>query len=116
MGSRIYVGNIPFTTTEAELRAAFSEGGRTVRDVKIMTDAQTGRSRGFAFVTMGSDQEAATAAQEPPGSSTGGRPRRVNEAEDRPGFGGNRGGGGGGGGARRGGYGGGGGGNRREDY
>jgi len=115
MGSRLYVGNIPFTTTEAELRAAFSEGGRTVRDVKIMTDAQTGRSRGFAFVTMGSDQEAATAAQELNGSSMGGRPIRVNEAEDRPGFGGNRGGGGGGG-ARRGGYGGGGGGNRREDY
>ena len=114
MGSRLYIGNLPFTTTEEELRTLFSNGGRTVRDVKIMVDRETGRSRGFGFVTMGSDSEAQQAAQAMNGQNVGGRAIRVNEAEDRPGFAGG-GGGGGGGGRRFEGGGGGGGGYRGGD-
>jgi cold-inducible RNA-binding protein len=113
MGSRLYVGNLPFTTTEEELRTLFSNGGRTVRDVKIMVDRETGRSRGFGFVTMSSDAEAAATAQAMNGQSIGGRAIRVNEAEDRPGFSREGGGGGGGGRGRYEGGGGGGGGFRR---
>ena len=58
MGSKLYVGNIPFNATEEDLRRIFSEGGRRVVEVQIMADRFTGRSRGFAFVTMSSDQEA----------------------------------------------------------
>ncbi|MFN0206044.1 MAG: RNA recognition motif domain-containing protein [Planctomycetota bacterium] len=136
MGAKLYVGNIPFNATEEDLRRIFSEGGRNVAEVQIMSDRFTGRSRGFAFVTMGSDQEAFDAAQALNGAMLGGRPMRINEARehvpfqrpeggggggdfhDRPHRGGgggfNRGGGGGGGGYRGGRreYGGGGGGGR----
>jgi RNA recognition motif-containing protein len=117
MGSKLYVGNIPFNATEEDLRRVFSEGGRRVTDVQIMQDRFTGRSRGFAFVTMGSDQEATDAAAALNGANMGGRPMRVNEAQDRPGFQRGPGGGGGeggGGGFRRGG--GGGGGGRRDEH
>ncbi|MBL8694238.1 MAG: RNA-binding protein [Planctomycetes bacterium] len=115
MGSRLYVGNLPFSTTEADLRGFFSEGGRTVVDVKIMTDRETGRSRGFGFVTMSTPEEAADVMQTKNGQNMGGRPLRVTEAEDRPPRGGGFGGGGGGGfrGGDRGGFGGGGGGGFR---
>lgn len=86
MGSKLYVGNIPFTATEEDIRKMFSEGGRRVTAVQVMMDRVTGRSRGFAFVTMASDQEAADAAAALNGFSLGGRPMRVNEAQDRPGF------------------------------
>lgn len=95
MGKRIYVGNIPFNTTEEELNELFSAHG-TVESVKIITDRETGRSRGFAFVEMdASGADAAIGALD--GKDMGGRPLRVNEARERE----QRGGGGGRGGGRR---------------
>ncbi len=103
--SKLYVGNMSFKTTEDELRDAFAEFG-SVTDVYVAVDKMTGRPRGFAFVTMGTDEEAAKAAEGMNGRDLGGRALTVNEArpkEDRP-----RGGGFGGGGGGRGGFGGGG--------
>ncbi|MBM4383674.1 MAG: RNA-binding protein [Deltaproteobacteria bacterium] len=111
MAKKLYVGNIPFTTTEADLRAMFETHG-AVTSVKVITDRETGRSRGFAFVEMDDATAAQNAIRALDGSQMGGRSLRVNEAQDRRegggGGGGGRGGYGGGGG--RGGYGGGGGG------
>jgi RNA recognition motif-containing protein len=113
--SKLYVGNMSFKTTEDELRQAFGQFG-SVTDVYVAMDKMTGRPRGFAFVTMGTAEEAKTAAEKLNGVDLGGRTLTVNEArpkEERPagGFGGGgRGfGGGGGGGGRgdRGGFGGG---------
>jgi len=104
MGQRLYVGNLPFNATAEDVRSAFAGVGE-VSDVHLVTDRETGRARGFAFVTMGSDEAAQSAISQLNGALLGGRPLRVNEAEDRP-----RGGGGGGG---RGGFGGGGGGGRK---
>jgi RNA recognition motif-containing protein len=123
MGTRLYVGNLSFQTTEDSLRAAFEGDGRQVTDVKIMLDRDTGRSRGFAFVEMATEQDAQGAIQAMNGADVDGRPLRVNEAQPRQeggrgGFGGGGGGGGGrggysgGGGGGRGGFGGGGGGGR----
>jgi cold-inducible RNA-binding protein len=92
MGNRLYVGNLAFQTTEAEVQNAFSQVG-TVTEVKLVLDRDTGRSRGFAFVSMGSDEEARRAIAEMNGRNLDGRDLRVNEAEERQ-----RGGGGGGGG------------------
>jgi RNA recognition motif-containing protein len=109
--SKLYVGNLSFKTTEDELRSAFGQFG-SVTDVYVAMDKMTGRPRGFAFVTMGTDDEAKAAAEKMNGTDLGGRQLTVNEArpkEERPagGFGGGgRGFGGGGGG--RGGFGGGG--------
>jgi RNA recognition motif-containing protein len=116
MGTKLYVGNLNFSTTEEALRVAFSEGGRTVKSVAILTNPETGRSRGFGFVEMGSDQDAQSAIQALDGVELDGRPLKVNEARERaPGGGGGGGrggfGGGGGGGGGRG-FGGGGGGGR----
>ncbi len=110
MGTKLYVGNLNFKTTENALRAAFENGGRKVTEVAIVSDKMTGRPRGFAFVRMGSPEDAAAAIQELNGADLDGRPLRVNEAEDRPPQRGGGGFGGGGGGGGRGGYGGGGGG------
>jgi len=111
MGNRLYVGNLAFSTTEDIIQGAFEQCG-DVAEVKLVLDRETGRSRGFAFVTMGSSDAAQKAIQQMDGSMLDGRPLRVNEAEERRersgGGGGGFGGGGGGGG--RGGYGGGGGG------
>jgi len=93
--AKIYVGNLPFTTTDAELRALFSQHG-TVETVSLPTDRDTGRPRGFAFVEM-NQADASRAIQNLNGKDMGGRPLRVNEAEDRPRSGGARAGGGGGG-------------------
>jgi len=106
MGSKLYVGNLNYTTTEDALRAAFAAEGRTVREVAIPSDRDTGRPRGFAFVTMGSDADAKAAIVALDGKDLDGRSLKVNEAQDRP----QRSGGGGGG------FGGGGGGGRRRDY
>jgi RNA recognition motif-containing protein len=93
MGNRLYVGNLNFNTTADTIRELFAPLGE-VTDVHVVMDRDTGRPRGFAFVTMGSDAEAQKAIQEINGKNVDGRPLRVNEAEERP----NRGGGGGGGG------------------
>jgi RNA recognition motif-containing protein len=107
MNTRLYVGNLSFNTTADGVRTAFEQFG-TVSDVHLVTDRETGRARGFAFVTMGTPDEAAKAMQAMDGKTLDGRPLRVNEAEQRQQRGG--GGGGGGGGYRGGGGGGGGGG------
>ena len=113
--SKLYVGNMSFKTTEDELRQAFGQFG-SVTDVYVAMDKMTGRPRGFAFVTMGTAEEAKAAAEKLNGVDLGGRTLTVNEArpkEERTGgFGGGGGrgfGGGGGGGGRgdRGGFGGG---------
>jgi RNA recognition motif-containing protein len=110
MSKRLYVGNLPFRATSEELRESFSAFG-TVTDVHVMTDRETGRSRGFGFVTMSTDEEAVNAMGGMNGALFAGRPLRVNEAEERaPRAGGFGGGGGGGGAPRAGGFGGGGGG------
>jgi RNA recognition motif-containing protein len=92
MGNRLYVGNLSFQATSETLREAFAACGE-VTDVHIVQDRDSGQSRGFAFVTMGSASEAAKAISSLDGTDLGGRSLRVNEAEERQ----NRGGGGGGG-------------------
>ncbi|HTL36578.1 MAG TPA: RNA-binding protein [Kofleriaceae bacterium] len=115
MNTRLYVGNLSFNTSADGVRTAFEQFG-TVSDVHLVTDRETGRARGFAFVTMGTADEAAKAIQGMDGKTLDGRALRVNEAEERQqrgggGGGGYRGGGGGGGGGG-GDWGGGGGGDR----
>jgi RNA recognition motif-containing protein len=114
MGTKLYVGNLSFNTTENELQELFSSAG-AVQEVMLMQDKFTGKSRGFAFVTMGSDQDAQNAISKLNGQTVEGRPLTVNEArprESRPPGGGGGGGRGYGGGGGGGGYGGGGGGRR----
>ncbi|MCW1914977.1 RNA-binding protein [Luteolibacter sp. GHJ8] len=113
--SKMYVGNLPFSASEDELREAFGQFG-PVSEVSLVMDRETGRPRGFAFVTMGTKEAMEAAIRGLDGKDFGGRNLTVNEArprEERPSFGGGgdrRGGGGGGyGGDRRGGGGGGGG-------
>mgnify|MGYP001424659964 CR=1 FL=1 len=103
MGNRLYVGNLSFNATSESVREWFASCG-TVTDVHVVTDRETGRSRGFAFVTMSTDAEAQKAISETNGAMMDGRSLRVNEAEERPNRGGGGGGGFGGGGGRRGGH------------
>jgi RNA recognition motif-containing protein len=121
MGTKLYVGNLPYTTTSQELNEMFAPHG-AVKSADVIMDRETGRSKGFGFVEMSTDEEAKAAITALNGQKVGGRPLTVNEAkprEERPGgfgggrggFGGGRSGGGGGfGGGGGGGYGGGGGG------
>ncbi len=95
MGSRIYVGNLPFSATEDAVRDLFSQDGRAVTEVKLITDRDTGRPRGFGFVEMSSSQEAEAAISALNGFSMDGRDLTVNEAKERSSGGGGRGGGGG---------------------
>ncbi|EYF07681.1 RNA recognition motif domain-containing protein [Chondromyces apiculatus] len=118
MANRLYVGNLSYNTRQETLEAAFAAVGE-VREVAMPTDRETGQPRGFAFVTMGSAQDATTAIEQLNGMMLDGRSLRVNEAQERPqgGGGGGRGfGGGGGGGGGRGGFGGGGGGGGRGGF
>jgi len=116
---KIFVGNLDFQATEEAVRGLFEQYGQ-VSSAHIMTDRDTGRSRGFAFVEMDNEAEAEQAITALNGFTMGGRALNVNEARPKPdrGFGGGPGGGGGGrpggGGGRRPGGGGGGGGGRRE--
>ena len=103
MGSRLYVGNLPFSADEDQVRQLFGQNDRTVVEVRLITDRDTGRPRGFGFVEMGSDEDAQGAISELNGYSMDGRPLTVNEARERTGGGGG-GGGRGGGGGFRGGY------------
>ena len=118
MGNKLYVGNLPYTVRDGDLEQSFGEFG-SVTSAKVMMERDTGRSKGFGFVEMGSDAEAQAAIEDMNGQSLGGRSITVNEArpmEPRPprsgggGYGGGdrSGGGGYGGGDRSGGYGGGG--------
>ena len=110
MGNKLYVGNLPYQMRDSDLEQAFSQFGQ-VTSAKVMMERETGRSKGFGFVEMGSDAEAQAAINGMNGQPLGGRSIVVNEArpmENRPRTGGYGGGGGGGGG-----YGGGGGGGGR---
>lgn len=84
MKTRLYVGNLPFTASEAELRTLFEQHG-TVDRVDVITDRETGRPRGFAFVEMADDAGAVAATRGLNGYSVGGRALRVDEASDRGG-------------------------------
>ena len=83
MGSKLYVGNLSYNTSEDSLRDAFSAGGRNVKDVVILYDRDTGRSRGFGFVEMSSEEDAQAAMQEMDGVELDGRALRVSEARER---------------------------------
>jgi RNA recognition motif-containing protein len=96
LGNKLYVGNLSFDTTEADLRTLFEQHG-AIESVKVITDRDTGRPRGFAFVEMKDGSGAQKAKQALNGRDVGGRNIRVDEAQDRPS-------GGGGGGAGRGRY------------
>lgn len=114
MGNKLYVGNLPYSVRDSDLEQAFGQFG-SVTSAKVMMERDTGRSKGFGFVEMGSDAEAQAAINGMNGQPLGGRSVVVNEArpmENRPRTGGYGGGGGGGygGGGGGGGYGGGGGG------
>jgi len=122
MSKKLYVGNLAFQTTSQDLQQLFGQAG-TVESASVIEDRDTGQSKGFAFVEMSTQEEAAAAIEQFNGKEVAGRALKVNEArprESRPGggggggrgFGGNRGGGGGFGGNRGGG---GGGGNRRSE-
>jgi len=94
MGSRLYVGNLPFSADEDQVRELFGQDGREVAEVKLITDRDTGRPRGFGFVEMGNSEDADSAISALNGFSMDGRPLTVNEARERSS--GGRGGGGGG--------------------
>ncbi|HEY2584764.1 MAG TPA: RNA-binding protein, partial [Tepidisphaeraceae bacterium] len=121
MGNKLYVGNLSYGTTSSDLEQLFGQHG-TVQSAEVIADRETGRSKGFGFVQMGSDEEAQAAIAALNGQEHDGRALTVNEAkprEDRPrggGGGGGYGGGGGGGGRRGGGGGYGGGGGGRGGY
>ena len=102
MSTRLYVGNLSFNTTDETIRQQFGALG-PVTAVHVVTDRDTGRPRGFAFVTMGSPADAQRAISELNGAMLDGRPLRVNEAEERQSRGGGGGGRPGGGGGRSGG-------------
>jgi len=107
MGKKLYVGNLSYETSQADLEGLFGAHG-TVESAQIINDRDTGRSKGFAFVEMSSDDEAQSAMTALNGQDCSGRALKVNEAKPRE----SGGGGGGGGGGYRGGGGGGGGGGR----
>lgn len=114
MGKKLYVGNLSYDMDSTGLESLFSQHG-TVQSAQIITDRETGRSKGFGFVEMSTDDEANAAIEALNGQQNNGRSLTVNEAKPKTGGGGGgggRGGYGGGGGGGRGGYGGGGGGGR----
>jgi cold-inducible RNA-binding protein len=82
LSNKIYIGNLPFTTTEDELRTVFERHG-TVDTVNVIMDRETGRARGFAFVEMSEPRSAQDAISALDGTDLGGRSLRVNEAQDR---------------------------------
>ncbi|HXV76753.1 MAG TPA: RNA-binding protein [Candidatus Polarisedimenticolaceae bacterium] len=90
MGTRLFVGNLPFTADEDEVRSLFEQNDRTVSEVKLITDRDTGRPRGFGFVEMGSTEDADQAIRELNGYELNGRQLNVNEARERNGGGGGR--------------------------
>jgi RNA recognition motif-containing protein len=111
MGKKVYVGNLSYDIDDSGLNALLAPFG-TVVSAQVIMDRETGRAKGFGFVEMGTDQEAAAAIAALNGKEVEGRALKVNEARPKTEGGGGRGGFGGGGGGGRGGYGGGGGGGR----
>lgn len=99
MGKKLYVGNLSWHTTDEGLRQAFERFG-SVTDARVVTDRETGRSRGFGFVTFAQDDDAASAVSGMDGAQLDGRPIKVSEAKDNGFRGGSRSGGYGGGGGR----------------
>lgn len=91
MSNRLYVGNLSFHSTEDSLTEAFGQDARKVNSVSIMTDRDTGQSRGFAFVEMATEEDAQAAIQAMDGKDLDGRTLRVNEAQERKSGGGSRG-------------------------
>ena len=112
MGNRVYIGNMSWDTTEDSLTAALTEGGRSVKEVHIVMDRDSGRPRGFAFAEFANEADAQSAIADLDGKDLDGRALKVNEAQERKTGGGGGGGRGGGGG----GYGGGGGGGGRDRW
>ena len=100
MGKKLYVGNLPFSATEDELREIFERHGK-VDSVSVITDRETGRARGFGFVEMAEASAAADAIRALDGTQMGGRALKVNEAQDKRSGGGGGGGRSGGGGFQR---------------
>jgi RNA recognition motif-containing protein len=100
MGRKLYVGNLPYETGETELQDLFAQAG-AVETVKVMRDMATGRARGFAFVEMGTDEEAQKAITQLNEHQLGGRSLTVNEARPKPAYSGGGGGGFGGGDSHR---------------
>lgn len=94
MGKKLYIGNLAFGTTQRDLEDLFAGAG-TCESAAVITDRETGQSRGFGFVEMSSNEEAQSAIQKFDGTELNGRALKVNEAREREGGGGNRGGGGG---------------------
>ena len=88
MGTRLYVGNLPFSADEMAVRSLFEQNERKVEEVKLITDRETGRPRGFGFVEMGNDQDADNAIRDLNGHEMDGRQLNVNEARERTGGGG----------------------------
>jgi len=101
MGTRLYVGNLPFSADEDQVRELFERDNRQVEEVKLITDRDTGRPRGFGFVEMASSEDADKAISALNGFQLDGRPLTVNEARERAGGGGGGGGRGGGRGGNR---------------
>jgi RNA recognition motif-containing protein len=95
MGTRLYVGNLPFSADETAVRTLFEQNDRQVQEVHLVTDRDTGRPRGFGFVEMSSNEQAEAAIRDLNGTDFDGRQLTVNEARER---------GSGGGGGGRGGY------------
>ncbi len=108
MGKRLYVGNLAYSVDSSQLQELFGQHG-TVTSAQVLSDRETGRSKGFGFVEMGTDEEATNAINALNGQQFGGRALTVNEARPKESFGGGGGGGRGGYGGGGGGYGGGGG-------
>jgi RNA recognition motif-containing protein len=84
----LYVGNLPFSADEDQIRMLFEQGGRAVNEVKLITDRDTGRPRGFGFVEMANSEDAERAISALNGKDFGGRALTVNEARERSGGGG----------------------------
>lgn len=115
MNKKLYVGNLPFSAEEQQLTELFGADGRQVASVRILSDRETGRSRGFGFVEMATPEDAQKAIEALNGHEFMGRPLTVNEAREQAPRSGGGGGFGGGGGGGRGGFGGGGGRGRDRD-
>jgi len=115
MSKKLYVGNLAYQTTSNDLQQLFAQAG-TVESAQLIEDRDTGRSKGFAFVEMSTEDEAAAAIEQFNGKEVAGRALKVNEAKPRENRSGGGGGGRGFGGNRGGGFGGGGGGNQGRRY